>query len=255
MQLTPDHFSLVQPLLNDGNAHWPLLESVLQRDLSGWVFVDNPQRIQSAFVLSRMGWAYFLGTEDCGDFGLEVMNVIKQRQPGSIIWFGASGHWNTLVKTHVTADLQDFPRYRFRFHPDRFRASDEPAPVEIHPIDAASLDTVLAKYYANGSLWDDPSNFLSRGFGFTIRDQNEIVSVALSASVTETDAEIDIHTDETHRRKGYAEALSRAFIRACLDRGLLPKWDCSCQNAASAALAEKLGFTVHSQYPLSFITL
>lgn len=253
MRLTPDQYPAVRHLLNDDNAHWPLLQSVLQGDLGGRVYVDDPRHIRSAFILSRMDWAYFLGPEDNPGFHREILAVLREKNEGNIIWFGASDSWKERAAA-LFPQIQEFPRYAFRWNRQPHAIPDDTGAVRILPIDQSSLDSILQKYYPNGSFWDDPNRFLQKGFGFYIREEHEIAGVILSAGVTDAGAEIDIHTDEQFRRKGYAEALSRAFIRACHEKKLLPKWDCYYQNEASLALARKLGFVVKHQYPLIFIT-
>lgn len=255
MQLTPEQFHMTGHLLNDENSHLPLLASVLQRDLQGRIFVDDLHRIRSALIISRLDWVYFIGSNDCGDFKHEVIEILNLKSSGNYIWFGASDDWREIVKATVSKNVQDFPRFQNTFDEEVFRKTTYSPSADILPINEASLDTVLLKYYQDANFWDSPSNFLSKGVGFYIQDRGEIVSAIMSASVTETEMEIDIHTDESHRRKGYAEMLSRAFINACLSKGLLPKWDCYSGNMPSMALAEKLGFFREKQYPLIFITL
>lgn len=255
MQLTPEQFHIVKHLLNKGNSHLPLLEAVLQGDLQGRIFVDDVRSIRSALIISRLDWVYFIGSNDCSDFKREAIAILNQKSSGNYIWFGASDDWRELVKTAVSENVQDFPRFQYRFSEEVFRKTPWSASVDILPVNESSLDTVLLKYYRDASFWDSNSHFFNKGFGFFIRDGGEIVSAIMSASVTETEAEIDIHTDESHRRKGYAEMLSRAFIDACLSKGLLPKWDCYSGNIPSIALAEKLGFIKDKQYPLIFITI
>lgn len=255
MQLTPDDFYKVEPLLNKENDHLPLLKSVLQRDLQGCVYVDNPFEIKSALIINRLDWVYFIGCEECDAFKQEIIAVLKQKKNGNYIWFGASDTWKNLVTSFVSNNIQDFPRFRYRFCKEIFDKSDIDIPVKVFPVDEAALEIILSKYYSTGSFWDEKSNFLQKGFGYYIKSGGEIVSVIMSASVTGTEAEIDIHTDANHRKKGCAMALSRAFINNCLRKSLVPKWDCYFENIASISLAEKLGFIKVRQYPLVFIAL
>lgn len=254
MRITPDRFSAVMPLLTEKTAHLPLLKSVLQGDLGGRVFVDDPNVIRSALIISRLNWVYFVGSEDCGRFEREMIANLKEEHGGNYFWFGISDRWRALVRGNLSHEVRDFPRLQFRFCPEAFKGKVAASP-EALPIDEAALEKILSKYHPDGGFWDSRADFLRKGIGFYVGDGEEIVSVVTSASVTETEAEIDIHTDECHRGKGYAELLCRAFIDACLNRGLLPKWDCYWQNAPSIVLAEKLGFALVGKYPLASFRL
>jgi len=45
-----------------------------------------------------------------------------------------------------------------------------------------------------------------------------------------------------YRGRGYASAVCAALLRRQLDAGMVPIWSCAADNAASVALARKLGF-------------
>ena len=59
--------------------------------------------------------------------------------------------------------------------------------------------------------------------------------------------EVQVDTRAQFRRQGLASACAAALILACLRRGLYPNWD--AHNAASLALAEKLGYHLERAYP------
>ena len=49
--------------------------------------------------------------------------------------------------------------------------------------------------------------------------------------------DIEILTAETHRHKGLATVVARAFIDHCLKHDLVPNWDCWTNNQPSVVLA------------------
>jgi L-amino acid N-acyltransferase YncA len=92
--------------------------------------------------------------------------------------------------------------------------------------------------------------FLNTGLGYVLVDGEEIASLCCSSFVARGIHVSDIETEVSHRRKGYAEAVARAFVAECDEKRLQPHWDCMAENTASARLAEKLGFTQSHGYTL-----
>ena len=56
-----------------------------------------------------------------------------------------------------------------------------------------------------------------------------------------------MQTDEQYQGHGYAKIVSAALILEGLHRRLYPDWD--ADNAASAALAQALGYRLQQSYP------
>lgn len=80
---------------------------------------------------------------------------------------------------------------------------------------------------------------------FGIFEGGRLVSVTDAPTIPylpELIVEPGIMTLPDYRRRGYAAAVCAAFIREQLGRGMVPIWTCSYDNAASAGLAEHLGF-------------
>jgi hypothetical protein len=99
-------------------------------------------------------------------------------------------------------------------------------------------------------FWGSVDAFLKTGLGYVLVDEEEIASVCCSGFVVGNIHAIDIETEQSHRRKGYAEAVARAFLAECIKKRLQPHWDCMAENTASSRLAEKLGFAQSYEYTL-----
>lgn len=63
------------------------------------------------------------------------------------------------------------------------------------------------------------------------------------------EVEIDIHTHEDHRIKGYATIVATAFIHHCLQHNLTPVWSRWPFRKESIQLATKLGFREEKKLP------
>ncbi|MCM1135709.1 MAG: GNAT family N-acetyltransferase [Clostridium sp.] len=84
------------------------------------------------------------------------------------------------------------------------------------------------------------------GLGAAVLKDGVIAAGASSYSSYNGGIEIEIDTQESHRRKGLATACGAKLILECLDRGLYPSWD--AQNLWSVALAKKLGYHFSHEY-------
>lgn len=92
----------------------------------------------------------------------------------------------------------------------------------------------------------------SGGFIHFLLDDNEIVSVCMSVFASQERMEIDVHTAENYRRRGFAALTAAAFIEACLQRGKQPNWECFWDNQPSVALAGELGFCALPDFPVYY---
>jgi GNAT superfamily N-acetyltransferase len=99
-------------------------------------------------------------------------------------------------------------------------------------------------------FWGSVDAFLNTGLGYALVDREEVASLCCSGFVAGNIHVIDIETEVSHRRKGYAEIVARAFIAECTEKCLRLHWDCMAENTASARLAEKIGFTQSHVYTL-----
>lgn len=94
--------------------------------------------------------------------------------------------------------------------------------------------------------------FKEKGFGFCIRHQDEVVSVAYTCFPFDKHFEIQVntHSNEKYRKKGLATVVSAALIEYALMNELVPEWDAA--NPISVRLAEKLGYTNPRSYDVYF---
>jgi GNAT superfamily N-acetyltransferase len=123
-----------------------------------------------------------------------------------------------------------------RLTPERLK----PAVPEIRVLESGDLPAVAR---LPAELAEEISVGLDAGIvvGAAFAD-GDPVSFCLADSETEGLWDVAIETLESHRRRGYALALSRFMIAFHAARGRRPVWGAAASNPASARLAEKLGF-------------
>ena len=113
----------------------------------------------------------------------------------------------------------------------------------LHPFDEAAF---AEKPFGHGAQYRDYADFAARGAGAVVRHEGKIVAAASSFLTHGKEVEMDISTDEGHRRKGLACACAAAMLKDCMERGITVHWD--AQNEASRRLALRLGYEVGCEY-------
>lgn len=99
----------------------------------------------------------------------------------------------------------------------------------------------------NGSVvpnkfWNNASEFLTLGVGFSLIVEDQAVAIAFSSFMHDEMLELGMETKLEYRRRGFASIISAKLIEYCLERGLEPVWACRQGNLGSYNLAIKLGF-------------
>lgn len=168
--------------------------------------------------------------------------------------------WKGRIETVHNGSIEKFPRYNFTKNPEHLSKghlqkllSPLPAGYELKKIDAtiakeSSLHELSEDFIAQFNSIDD---FISRGVGFVVLNEGQVVCGATSFSIYDEGIEIEIATHPQHRRKGLATITASALILDCLDRGIYPSWDGA--NNESVKLAEKLGYIFKESYDTYFI--
>lgn len=95
-------------------------------------------------------------------------------------------------------------------------------------------------------------NFIQNGFGYCIKSERKVVSVAYTAFPYTHDFEVQVTTlnSPKYRRKGLATIVSSALIEDGLSKGVTPQWDAA--NSASVQLALKLGYSDPDPYDVYY---
>lgn len=97
--------------------------------------------------------------------------------------------------------------------------------------------------------WGSYQNFLNKSVAFVALHQKRIVAVIVGTARFHNIVPIDIQTEEQHRKKGLASALTQCFVNECVDNQLVAQWDCVDSNVASKKTAQKTGFVFMKKKP------
>lgn len=218
------------------------LDCVIEGQM-GHAFVDDPAQPTAWRVTIGPFW-YFAGDADSPG-GRALMAEF----PPYNLLMPSSPAWVALAKETFGHRLVSFPRYSFATDQlvDTYLAAlldGSPHHDRVRRVDAELL--ARPDNYVETEDFESPADFLARGIGYTMLEDDRLVGAAYSSLVCSRGIEVSLFVDESYRRRGVATALSAALLLECVRRGLRPNWDAA--NMESRALAEKLGYTFAGSY-------
>jgi RimJ/RimL family protein N-acetyltransferase len=256
LELKPEQYKNVLPLFkNFKQAVLP--QSVCEGFNMGRVFADDGQHPHSACIWTPIG--YYLFVVGRGQNLDDVSKLLTETFIPESKSMGETGYilvaefddWREKTSALLNErEVIEIFRRPFTFNAEKFNANWRekiPAGFELKRVDEA-----LAGQARILPIWKSPADFVSNGIGFALLDGNKIASVCTSVVVSSARVEIDIHTEEQYRRRGFASIVASALIEECLRQGKQPNWECFWDNEESTALALKLGFEQLADYPVYF---
>jgi GNAT superfamily N-acetyltransferase len=239
IELKPSEFAVVVPLFADIEHSVPIVFPALEGSAAGRVFVDRADPPRSAFLAVSGAFSYVAGDETDAVFGRDLValifdDLLPSQEEQELVLFAFTDGWRKKLDQLLT------PKGAIRIHRKTFAFDATRAP--------------------NVRLWRDgvpagyrmESTTLAVGdprFGVRLMKGEAVISECTAVFVGRGEAEIDIHTDENHRKLGLGTLTASAFLEECLARGLRPSWTCWPEREASIALAKKLGFVEQDDVP------
>ena len=253
IRLDKTGYSIVEPFLTEDNRRLPLLEDFIVQEKAADIYADSELSPEAFFILSKSSWAYLVGRKTAA-FRKDILDFLYREQRDFYIWFGVDSSWIREGEGDSGRfELGNYPRYEFRFDRDQFfRNEKHDKRYQPRIIDRSNIAAACEFTGSIRDFYETPENFLKNGLGFVVTEGDRVIGEVVSASVSRSrEAEMDIHTSEEYRAKGIGTSLGEAFIRTCLQKDLIPKWDCMVSNTASVKLADRLGFSVIKEYPVT----
>jgi GNAT superfamily N-acetyltransferase len=222
------------------------IECVVEGQL-GRVFVDDPSR-PGAYCIRVGPFGYF-----AGDAGSAAARDLMASFPAYHLLMPSPAAWLELAREIFGEHLVTFPRYSFSstqlsaehlghlLTGSRFRDRIVPISLELATQAAGQPESFLAL-----SDFDSAADFVQRGLGYAVLDDNKMAGAAYSSLVCSQGIEVSVYVEERHRQRGVATALCSRLLLECLALGLRPNWDAA--NAESVRLARKLGYGFVEMY-------
>ncbi len=246
---------------------FPEALAIIEGNNPGWVFVDDLDIPRAALVWAQgIKGFYLVGDANSAVF-LEELDVFTDQvlRPRlhnlGIAWFEISGdeNWNPVIENVFGKwNLKSSQQWVYTLKPTghksvaQLKAVGDCKLLRVNQHLLADLSVGNKEFLFSKLIqfWGSVDTFLNTGVGYVLVDGEEIASLCCSSFVAGNIHVIDIETELSHRRKGHAETVARAFVAECIEKHLQPHWDCMAENTASARLAEKLGFTQSHVYTL-----
>jgi len=248
-----DHknYHLVRPLLSDVTFNILFARMVLDKKVSGFIYVDDLDKPNVCFIQHPYGMLLLAGGGDA-DFKHALKNFVLKYDSSRTLWLQSyPDTWWKILPELMEHRSTELVRVNFKFNEKKYLALPSlkvPERFKIvetnHNLFQKINGTVVPKYF-----WNTANDFVEIGKGFTIMDGGVIISSSFSAFVIDDCLELGIETYENYRGKGFAEIVSRPLIDHCLENNMEPVWSCRKDNIGSLRLAEKLGFEVSLELP------
>lgn len=252
-KIEKDHMERISPLF----AGWQesLIWSCLQGCM-GEAWADSPEQPVSARILLA-DFCFFAGrpnrelvTEEVGSKSRAFLIMVPPLDE-------TGEGWAREIEAAYEGRCKQVERYAIKKEPgifDRKRletivSSLKPG-YEVKLIDEEIFEQTRKLPWALDftSQYADYEEYRRRGLGAAVVRQGNLVAGASSYTVYQGGIEVEIGTEQSHRRKGLASVCGAKLILECLDRGWYPSWDAA--NRPSLALAEKLGYRFSHRYPV-----
>ena len=270
MLLLPiDRYSLLSEAIKEVQINNFFARSVIERHVTGKIFVDDLQYPKTYYVLHPYGISLLFGNHGNQHFNQQfktyALNLNGSRSNHE--WMQTYPRdWDPVLEelfgdlvikaagnsdNKTTGIIELNSRVNFRFNREKYLQRKRPylaAGDWIAETDATYFERMHGSVIPL-KFWDSASDFKEKGKGFTLLHQGQIASTAYSAFVHEGILEIGIETVDGFRGKGFAELTCSALIDYCLESDLVPIWSCRLENTASYELAQKLGFEPILQLP------
>jgi RimJ/RimL family protein N-acetyltransferase len=247
-ELPSGSFGVAAPLFRSAWFDRALIDAVFEGRQPGRIFVDDLQQPRASLLCRT--YDYYVA----GDPGTVVLRRFMEEAPAETGVFETLYGYVPVDEAWVRAMVEDsggrldvIPRRGFTLtgvpgasteSRSRLLAGD----AVVMPIDrdlAERIDTELGEHI--GFFWAGYENFAGGGFGYCATLGGRLASVAYTVAVSSRHANIVVATVEAFRRRGLATLVCAAFIEQCKARRVTLEWDSDASNAASVALARRLG--------------
>jgi GNAT superfamily N-acetyltransferase len=233
---------------------FPLIRAVLDRTQAGVVWTGTQAARNCAFVVSRAGYAQWLGTTEDHGFNARMASALSDGNaelPGGIQWYAPPAHWRAWLSRQQ--GVQERDRVRWRLEAPSPETAPMPSGLRLHPLTAENLSSAarLGLQIAD-RYWPSANAALAHGMGVCIVDaQDRVVACAYASCVANGSAEMDIAVDPSQRARRLGQIAGLAFMRACRTKGIRPSLDCFASNEPAMRLAVRLGFTPARRYVMA----
>lgn len=269
-ELEKTRYAAVEPLFTKlrNNA---AIESIFNSKNEVRLFVDDPKRPTSAFVLNSWAYYYLAGNSDNGRFNAALADFleneyfpecVKNGYNTDFAFYPDTDEWcDRVEKMFSSLNLTKSGKTYFDYDINRFEKNWRDqipkgfAVKKISPELIASIENSHEFVDYINCFWVTADKYFEKGMGYCALNEVDFAAICISVFASENDRELGIKTFPEFRRKGLAYVTACAYIEDCLRNGFNPVWSCFSENEVSVELAKKLGYTIRDAHPIYFASL
>ena len=223
--------------------------AVMEGIRPGKVFSDSPDDPTWVLVWESVFGALY----PAGQVSISVLNeLIQHFRRERMIFIGLWPENSLWKKIHPKFDQEGWVLdFYDRVQDDRLQRFIDACPpeTELRLVDKNLIErSVNRELHLSG--YPSVEKALEDLVGFFLMRGDEILCEALAGAEIMGVREIGVDTPEPYRRRGYATLTCARLIQFCEQKGWQTYWNCNKFNAASAALARKLGYQTEKEYRL-----
>ena len=256
-----DFNKVIEPLKNV-TINNLFARSVIEKHVSGLVYVDNISNPKSFYVIHPYGMSLLFGDDDNMEFNADfhdyALNINQTRNKHE--WMQAfPNKWddvlndlfkNSLIKSSDNLEcienniVELNTRVNFKFNLDRyliFKQNNIKKDLQIIRTNR-KVFTEMRGSVVPSNFWDTAEDFCENGVGFSLFDNGILATTAFSSYIHDNEFELGMETLPEFRGKGFAQYTCSAIIDYCIENNYEPIWSCRFENIGSYKLAVKLGF-------------
>lgn len=241
-EIAPRLERLFQEKLPVPTRLWAILDGAIQ----GRILVDDPTRPTAAFIQDVTEGNTFLGGALTTAVVREAFAILRPYQDLVICL------WPDSTLASVLPAGPDYEGMAIDFTErsptiDLNRLAAIPAGYHIRRIDAELARAIEGfDYYV--TMYGSLERAIQNMIGYCLMHGETIACEAEAGPLTRGVAEMGVETAAAHRGKGLAMVTAAYVIRECEALGYRAFWNAAQQNAASVALARRLGFQTEQPF-------
>ena len=256
-----DFNKVIEPLKNV-TINNLFARSVIEKHVSGLVYVDNISNPKSFYVIHPYGMSLLFGDHDNMEFNADfhdyALNINQTRNKHE--WMQAfPNKWddvlNDLFKNSLIESSDNLEsiennivelntRVNFKFNLEKylkFKQNNIQKDLSIVRSNR-KVFTEMRGSVVPSNFWDTAEDFCENGVGFSLFDNSILATTAFSSYKHDNEFELGMETLPEFRGKGFAQYTCSAIIDYCIENNYEPIWSCRFENIGSYKLAVKLGF-------------
>ena len=219
----------------------PVVHSVFEHMYDGFLYVNDTINPRYAILFTLFDFHYLVGEVEENDIKdiekLIFVRYMEDHRPSELV-FQSDSAFNdeNLRKIFKKYSKLEDKRHCYKVDKDDL--------IEVY------YDTDFSSKIERIFQQDELSN--KPYLQYVLKDKGDIVSYAKAFMIGNKEAEIDVFTEQSHQRRGYALQVSLKLVLELIETNITPNWTTWPFRKESQQLAKKIGFK-HTHDILSFI--